>query len=617
MVSNKMDPVKNKRLFSILLPGLLACAGLAAMMLLFPARSRAQSAVEFTISPAEGSIPTGSFINFDIAITNTGNISLTNIVIDAHMLLECRRNPLSGYVYIPTYPYYEYKLIELGLNESFTFSCGGKYLSTDIHDTLTLTAEATDGNSVVEDSATVHITAEHLTASFGSEYKPVPYGETAPLALTIFNNGPYTITDITVTPLDSVLTDCTRLSGVLPDLPGGKSLTLNCASANIFADLETVVEIQGILDGYGIDIAEVAYIQLDSIDGLSLDISPDFHQITPGSNTNMTVTLHNRDNIPVTGLTVSAPGLPRCDKPVGSLPDLQGGERHEYSCLSPQLDTINVFTMTAAGTVNQLPVTAVANTTINAASEIAVTVSPDYLIMGENNPVTLTITLANNHISETLTTPALVISPAFPDQPGAAPAGYSPGCGRPAGTLPDMAPGAVISYTCLSQAFPGQPVQEIIFSGFYPAQYEDGDGNYHIAAAETYLGLSHSYLPVFFHNYRPPFTGPDLVIGEMTLHRISNDVFNINIRARNQSTLPVDPGNNFYVNAYLTSNLNKPIFVCSVQGEWFSAEQDYLCSGQVTLPAGSYTVRAWADPYNTVTEHAEVNNTYDLEVTNE
>ena len=75
--------------------------------------------------------------------------------------------------------------------------------------------------------------------------------------------------------------------------------------------------------------------------------------------------------------------------------------------------------------------------------------------------------------------------------------------------------------------------------------------------------------------------------------------------------------NNFFVNAYLTSNLSNPILVCSMQGKWFGAGQSYTCTGQITLVAGTHTVRAWADPYDTVTEEYEMNNTRDLEVTHE
>ncbi len=104
---------------------------------------------------------------------------------------------------------------------------------------------------------------------------------------------------------------------------------------------------------------------------------------------------------------------------------------------------------------------------------------------------------------------------------------------------------------------------------------------------------------------------PDLTVERVILTQVSGNTYNIAVTVRNQASVDVTPGNNFYINAYLTSDLNTPLVLCSVQATWFGAGQSYICNGQYTFGSGTHTVRGWADPYNTVLEADESNNTRD------
>ena len=600
MLSQKLN-----KLAWFFIPVLLSAVALVYLFFIFPQQTKAQSALEFTVTPEEQSIIPGSLATFNIAITNTGPISLTNIFVDAN-LLPCRQSPIYNTSVIPAVP------LVLGIGKSYSYICGD-ILNVDIDETVTISAEATDSSSTVSDSADVVVHVEHLSANFGTEFKAVPYGDSTQLTLYITNSGEYDLTNISVTPRDAAFSDCVRTAGQLANLAGGQSTSFSCWSPNISSDSEVIFDLAATLDG-SMAVSEIAYLFLDSTKGLELEISPDVQMIAANSTANLTVRLSNPDSLPATNITVASPDFPACSKGAGSIPDLLGGESYEFQCRSTELSTDGTYTLTASATTNNLAVTAVAHTTINANSSVEIDVQPSYLIVAESKPVTFTVTVTNNLATETLTDVNVNTTPVTYARDATRPSGAPSICTR---VLADMAPGAVVSYTCERIAFPGEPQQTFTVSGFTPALLEDGDANYHFDTAEAYVGLMQTLLPVMMNKYQRPFTYPDLTISSMSVNKITNNTYSINITVKNQSTLPVATGNNFFINAYLTTNLNSPAYVCSVQGQWFGAGQSYTCTGQLTLAKGTHVIRAWADPYATVTEEYETNNTRDLEVTNE
>ncbi len=123
------------------------------------------------------------------------------------------------------------------------------------------------------------------------------------------------------------------------------------------------------------------------------------------------------------------------------------------------------------------------------------------------------------------------------------------------------------------------------------------------------------YLPIILRNFTSPLPtpNPDLVVRDIELNRISGNNYAVRVTACNQSSVPVTFGNNFYVNAYFGGDYGTPIIIWGVQGSWFGAgecvvlEADYVFSSSGVL-------RGWADPFNTVLESNEDNNTFDVDV---
>ena len=597
---------KPRKLAWLMIPVLLGGIALLYLLFLFPQHIKAQSALEFTVTPAEQAIFPGGSASLTIGITNTGPISLTNFVIGADVM-PCRQSPIYDPFAFPGTP------LVLGIGESYSFTCTEYALNIEIDEAITINAQATDGNSSISDAVPVLIHVEHLSANFGTELMAIPFGDSAQLTLYIANRGTYDLSDISVSPRDAAFSDCFRTAGQLADLAGGASTSFTCWTPNISENTEVVFDVAATLDG-STAVSEVAYMVLDSVNGLTLEISPDSQQIAANTTADLTVTLTNTDSEPVSGISVTSPDFLFCNKTTGTLPDLMGYESYQYQCQSTALAIDKTYTMTASATINSLAVTAVDSTTINAKSMVEIQVQPNYVIVPETTPVTFTLTVTNHLISDTLTNLSVNTTPVTIGRDGDKPSGIPTSCSR---ALADLSPGAVTTYTCERIAFPGEPEQTFTVSGFSPSALEDADADYHIGTADAYIGLAQLFLPVGMNDYLRPFSYPDLIIDDLTVSQISNSLYSLRIVAKNLSTVPVNVGNNFYINAYLTSDLNTPILVCSVQGQWFGAGQSYTCSGQINLDQGSQIIRAWADPYGTIVEEFDSNNSRDLEVTHE
>ncbi len=111
---------------------------------------------------------------------------------------------------------------------------------------------------------------------------------------------------------------------------------------------------------------------------------------------------------------------------------------------------------------------------------------------------------------------------------------------------------------------------------------------------------------------------PDLVIDTFTLTDLNNGNYRIDITARNQATTDVPFGNNFYIAVYVDDINQEPIRFWGVQAAWFAAGQTYRVSAEFSaaeVGSGLRTFVAWTDPYNTVAEQNESNNTVSRTIT--
>jgi PKD repeat protein len=116
------------------------------------------------------------------------------------------------------------------------------------------------------------------------------------------------------------------------------------------------------------------------------------------------------------------------------------------------------------------------------------------------------------------------------------------------------------------------------------------------------------YLPIIMKDYTsppPPPPRPDLVVTELFVNSGAGGDYTVQATVRNQSSVPVAFGNNFYVNVYLDppepftpGQLPDPGITPAVrwgvQGSWFGAGQSRVLTANCLVSAGQF-VCTWYD----------------------
>jgi uncharacterized repeat protein (TIGR01451 family) len=128
-----------------------------------------------------------------------------------------------------------------------------------------------------------------------------------------------------------------------------------------------------------------------------------------------------------------------------------------------------------------------------------------------------------------------------------------------------------------------------------------------IVEAPTYV----VYLPLVMRTYTS--NAPDLVVTDVTAE-LQGDEYRISVTVQNQGPLPVEYGNNFYVDLYIdrepTALLPGDVS-WGAQGEWFGiGESRVFVTETLTLDPGIHQLYAQVDTDNTVIEANEGNNRY-------
>jgi hypothetical protein len=180
--------------------------------------------------------------------------------------------------------------------------------------------------------------------------------------------------------------------------------------------------------------------------------------------------------------------------------------------------------------------------------------------------------------------------------------------------------GVATPYTVVNSTFTPPTLAPGVYT--WQVQAFDRAGNITSSGAFTFTieePTTDLYLPIvvklFSDSTTPPPNLPDMVIDSIVLIPKSGNTYTVQVTARNQAATPVTFGNNFYVNLYLDGNFTNPAITWGVQASWFGAGQSRVLTQDYTFTSGPHTLRAWADPFNTVVEGNENNNIRDLSIT--
>jgi uncharacterized repeat protein (TIGR01451 family) len=442
----------------------------------------------------------------------------------------------------------------LGVMGSTTYTCTDTAGLDDFTNTavVTGTSPATGDVVVNTDTAFVDVLQTAIEISKTPDSQMVASGGAVTFTVAVTNVGDVTLSPVTVT--DVLAPSCNWVGS----LDAGDSWSYACAVTNVMTDFINIAEVTGTPPSAPEVTADDSALVIveEPVTGLSaINNSPTLL----GSVTTLTATTTGGTNVVYTWAFGDGTGsggavVPHTYPSVGV-----------YTAVVTASNSVSVLTATTLVTITDVPIVGL----------VATNDSPTPL--GSVTTLTATITAGSN----------VTYTWAFGD-----------------GTTGS---GALVTHT-----YPATGTFTAVVTASNSVSLLTATTDVTIIDAPAGSGI---YLPIIMRNFTSPLPtpNPDLVVRNIELNRISGNNYAVRVTACNQSSVPVTFGNNFYVNAYFGGDYDTPIIVWGVQGSWFGAgecvvlESDYVFNSSGVL-------RGWADPFNTVIESDEYNNTLDVDV---
>ncbi len=367
-----------------------------------------------TKTPASQQLEAGTPATFTIEVTNGGDEALTDVAVAD-----------------PATPACESDLGSLAPGVSVSYDCTTEPLFADLSNVATASALSSDGLVTATATAEVEV-IQPLAITKEPPEQEILAGQTATFTITVSNPSAVTRTSVAVS--DPLTSACDRAVGVLGDLAPGASTSYDCTTVSLFGSFTNVATATA--EGpAGTVTASANALVLVLNPVIEITKTPAAQLVSPGDPASFTITVTHPGPGALTGLAVSDPLTPACDRLLGELPDLPPETSTFYDCQTGPLtaDFTNLATVTATSEAG-LEVNAAASAVVNVVNPIEIVKGPFEQQVVEGAKAAFTITVTND--GELEKTNVAVADPLSPD------------CNR---ALPDLAPnGGSATYTCES-----------------------------------------------------------------------------------------------------------------------------------------------------------------------
>jgi uncharacterized repeat protein (TIGR01451 family) len=595
--------------------------------------------VRIAKTPDSQLLLSGDTAVFTIAVTNTGDITLTNVVIGDALASACNGS-----------------LGDLGIGATQSYPCSLANVTDDLTNTAVVTATRWGGGLDVHDSDTafVDVVSPGIQITKGPKVQTVLGGATVTFSISLTNTGDVALSDVTVS--DPVAPNCSRPAA---GLALGASQEYTCTLGPVDAGFINTVQVTGV-PFPGLVVSDSGMAMVDVIHpAVQISKTPDNQTIASGGTAIFTISLTNTGDVTLTDVAVLDMLVPVCDNTYASL---SAGASDSYTCTrsgvitdfvntavisgtSSVLGEVVLGTDTASVTVqepvsglvaeNDSPTPLGGTTTLTASvaagSGVAYTwaLGDGTIGSGAVLPhvypsvgVYTAVVTASNSVSLLTTTTVVTIS----DVPisGLIAVNDSPTLlGDSTSLTATITAGSNVTYTWAFGDGSGGSGAQVTHT--YPAT-----GTYTaLVTASNRLGImtattvvtveapSHMalYLPLIVKNYAssPPPPRPDLVVTDIFVNASVSGDYTVQATVRNQSAVPVTYGNNFYVNVYvdpaepftgvqLPDQDIQPAISWGVQGSWFGAGQSRVLTANCQVVGGNQFACTWYDGgYSSVT----------------
>jgi uncharacterized repeat protein (TIGR01451 family) len=288
------------------------------------------SGIQLTKSARQPRLTPGATAVFDLTVTNTGEVTLSDV-----------------HATDPQFPQCANDFATLSAGDSRTWSCTTTVGTTDITNTATVTGTPPSGPSPSDTaSATVDVSVPGLQLSKAAVTPVVSAGGTATFRIIVRNTGLVDLQDVSVT--DPIVPDCARDIGDLA--AGATAPSYECTVSGVDALLDNVATVNGQPTDGGTAVTDddEAIVRVAS---LHVDKSTSTPVVPVGSDATFTVVVTNTGDVPVADVHLDDPSLSGCTQDLGTL---AAGAQVQVSCTRSPVGSGFTNTATASGTATLL-----------------------------------------------------------------------------------------------------------------------------------------------------------------------------------------------------------------------------------------------------------------------
>ncbi len=284
-------------------------------------------AIEVAKTPDLQYVLAGGTVTFTIAYTNTGNVTLSSVLITDTLAPNCNRN-----------------VGVLAAGQSQTYSCNRPDVVSDFTNTVQIGGVYTGTGAAVTDTdtASVDVISPAIEISKLPDLQQITSGSDANFTIIVTNTGDVALTNVAVT--DPLAPNCNRN---FASLAPGASQTYDCSLAGVTGDLTNTADVVAATP-LGESVSDSDTASVDVIGpAIQLNKSPELQVINSGASATFTLTVINTGDVPLTNVVISDSLAPNCAR---SFSSLGVGLSQTYACTLPNVtaDLTNTATVTCS-----------------------------------------------------------------------------------------------------------------------------------------------------------------------------------------------------------------------------------------------------------------------------
>lgn len=271
---------------------------------------------------------TGETANFNVTVTNTGPVILTELVVSVAGAPDCFR---------------EFASLAPSGAENYACSVPNMLATT----TFTALVSATlDGNdTAASDTVTVTVTpppSAGVSISFGPD-QTIPAGTDANFSYSVTNSGDVPLVNLFVNVPDTV--DCA--SGPLNLNPGQVfNVATPCRALGLLQSRSFTATVEGTAEGgAAVSASDSAAVTVESNPAIAITKDSDV-TVPSGSDVTFTIRVSNTGNVHLSNIVVDDPLTPSCSQGIAGL---TAGTFWEYTCTATNVTETFTNTASAAG----------------------------------------------------------------------------------------------------------------------------------------------------------------------------------------------------------------------------------------------------------------------------